>query len=75
MTDDDTPRRSGFSIRVAIVDYGDRNDDGEPTYYQARQDVTEYEMARTNRVQFIESVLRMSADKVLGAFRDPGDDD
>jgi len=69
------PRRSGFSVRLAIIDYSDRNDDGEPRFYEANQDLTAHELAMMDRTDFIDQVVRTSADAVARALRSDDDPD
>lgn len=72
--DDERPLTTGFELRVALIDYNDRNEDGEPTVIHNRQRFTNYELARTDRRDFIEHVLRRSADGILSRFRSDDDD-
>jgi len=74
MTDPDdhdgTEPTSGIEIRVGLVDYSDRNEDGEPRYWETTQRYGDFEIGRMSTREVVEDVTQMAIQKVISTWRE-----
>lgn len=68
----------GVRLSVALTDYNDVTDEGEPMVYASHRRFSNYELARTDPGTFMSHTLELASREILGKFRedDPegGDD-
>lgn len=63
-------RDSGVKIQIRLVDFGDRDEGGEPQIYEWTGDYTEYMLARTGTRDVVEETVRQAIDVVVRTWRE-----